>query len=322
MGIRIVLAAFVSAVAVFAGTGASAQNDAWPSKPVRIVVPYAAGGPADTIARLYAKELGERLSGTFYIENRTGAGTNIGAAAVYSADADGYTFGISNLATNSLNKHSYSKLTYDPDRFVGVGMFGIGAFYLAVGLQSPVNSVADLVKLAKSRPLTFGSNGLGSPGHLLAELFKQTTGINAAHVPYKGAAESNADLMAGRLDFMFDGGAINLIKAGKLKGIAIANDERWPGDPWMQTMPEAGYPNVTLQFYFGLMAPPGTPRPVVEKLNAEIAHISNNVPWIKEKLLAIGMVPLALSLEGTQKFLSESSAKWEPVIKSIGLKFD
>ena len=302
---------------------AEAQAD-YPARPVKILVPYAAGGATDLLARLFAKGLAERLGRPFVIENRAGAATNIAAAAAARSAPDGYTLFVSTIASNALNKWSYKKLEYDPDAFAAVGMLGQNTFYLVVNPSSPANSVQDLVRMAKQRPegLTYGSNGNGSPNQLLAELFKKRTGINLLHVPYKGSNESNADLMAGRIDFMFDGSAIALVNAGRLKALAVAFPKRWPTEPSIPTMAEAGYADVTISTFFGLVAPPNTPPAILDKLNEAVRFVAANTPGLEEKMLALGIMPFITTRQEAADFLKEQSEKWRPVIRELGIQME
>jgi tripartite-type tricarboxylate transporter receptor subunit TctC len=312
-------------VVVLAGVPKRAEAQAdYPARAVKILVPYGAGGGTDVLARLFAKGLSDQLGRPFYIENRAGAATNIAAAAAARSAPDGYTLFVSTIASNALNKWSYKKLEYDPDAFAPVGMLGQNTFYLVVSASSPANSVQDLIRMAKERPqgLSYGSNGNGTPNQLLAELFKKHAGINLLHVPYKGSSESNVDLMAGRIDFMFDGSAIALVKTGRLKALAVAFPKRWPTEPSIATMGEAGYPDVTISTFFGLVAPPNTPPAILDKLNEAIRLVAANTPGLEEKMQGLGMIPFITTRQETADFLNEQSRKWGPVIRALGIEID
>ncbi|MCC7346419.1 MAG: tripartite tricarboxylate transporter substrate binding protein, partial [Variibacter sp.] len=262
------LAALAAIIMAVSAKPALAQSD-YPNRTVRIVVPYGAGGATDVMARLFAKELSARLGQPFIVENRAGAATNIAAATVFRAAPDGYTLLVSTIASNALNKWTYKNLDYDPDAFVPVAMMGQNTFYLVVPAASPARSVQDLVRMAREKPdgLIYASNGVASPNHLLTELFRQKAGIaNLLHVPFKGSAESNLAVIAGRVDFMFDGSAIQQVIAGQLKALAVAFPQRWPTQGEIPTMGEQGFPDVTISTFFGLVAPPGTPSVVVDRL--------------------------------------------------------
>ena len=229
------------ALMIFSGD-AQAQAE-YPNRPVKIVIPFPVGGLSDSLARLYAKELSDRLGQPFIVESRPGASTNIGAAYVASAPNDGYTLLVTTIATNALNKWSNRPLSFDPHGFSEIGMLGVNTLYVMVGANSPYRSVQDIVKAAKENPqgLSYGSFGIGTPNHMLAEMFKQSAGIQKlTHVPYKGASDSSVDLMAGRIDFMIDGATINLANSGKLRALAVTFPKRWPTQPGVPTMAEVG----------------------------------------------------------------------------------
>jgi tripartite-type tricarboxylate transporter receptor subunit TctC len=318
---RISAAVLAAAGALVLQAPAGAQD--YPTKPVTIIVPFTPGGAADGTARIYAEELGKKLGVSFIVDNRPGAGTNIGAEAGANAAPDGYTLFLSNLSSNSLNKWSYANPGYDSDKFEHIAMFGVSSFYLIVNNDSPLKSVKDFIDAAKAKSggMTYGTSGNGTPGHLAVTLLGKQIGAEFIHIPYKGAAESTADLMAGRLDFMFDGSAINLVRQGKLRALAVGYPERWPGDETIPTMAEAGYPEVTVTTFFGLAAPGGTPKAVIEKLNKAVNEAINGNPELVEKVRKLGTRPLAYTPEEMASFVNGESAKWKPVIEGLGLRF-
>lgn len=314
------LCALVAVAAV--APPALAQSD-YPVRPVKILVPFGAGGLSDNLTRLYANELSARLNQPFVLDFKPGASTNIAATALAHAAPDGYTLLVATMASNALNKSSYRTLGYDPDRFVSVGMMAVNTFYLVVKPDSPWNNVQDLVRAARDNPkgLSYGSHGLGGVNHLITELFRTRAGISQlVHVPYKGP-ESHVDLMAGRTDFMIDGAAVNHVQAGKLKALAVAFPKRWPTQPSVPTMAEAGYPDVTMMTFFGLSAPPGTPAPVADKLNAALRQIASQ-PEFEKRLLAMNMMPQPMTRAEMGEFIAQQSQKWAPVLRSLNIQFD
>jgi tripartite-type tricarboxylate transporter receptor subunit TctC len=302
---------------------AAARAD-YPARFVKILVPYPAGGATDVLTRLVAKELQERLGQPFIVDNKPGAATNIAATLAARSAPDGYTLFLATIASHALNKWSYKKLDYDPDEFAAVGMLGQNTFYLVVAPSSPANSVQDLIRMARQRTdgLTYASNGEGSPNHLLGEQFRQRADIKLLHVPYKGSSESNADVKSGRVDFMFDGGAIAWVNAGQLKALAVAYPKRWPTQPEIPTMAEAGFPDITISTFFGLVAPANTPPEILDKLNEAVRSVLNKNVELEKKMTPMGIVPFITTRQETADFLKQQSEKWRPIIKSVGIRFE
>jgi tripartite-type tricarboxylate transporter receptor subunit TctC len=317
---RRLLLTLALAAAGLAQAPASAQSD-YPAKPVKIVIPFPAGGLSDSLARLYGKELSDRLGQPFVVESKPGAATNIGAAYVAAAPPDGYTLLVTTIATNALNKWSSRPLSFDPHGFSEIGMLGTNTLYLMVAANSPYRTAHELVKAAKESPqgLSYGSFGSGTPNHMLAEMFRQSAGIpKLTHVPYKGANDSSVDLIGGRIDFMIDGATINLVNGGKLRALAVASPKRWPTQPNVPTMVELGFPEVTISTYFGLAAPPNTPPAILEKLNAALRAIGAN-PEIEKKLLALNVAPMPVSRQEATAFMRQQSERWGPLYKTLEL---
>ena len=302
------------------GGVAHAQTE-YPNRPVKIIIPFPVGGLSDSLARLYGKELSERLGQPFIVESKPGASTNIGAAYVAAAPNDGYTLLVTTIATNALNKWSSRPLSFDPHGFSEIGMLGVNTLYVMVGANSPYRTVQDIVKAAKDNPqgLSYGSFGSGTPNHMLAEMFRQSVGIQKlTHVPYKGASDSSIDLIAGRIDFMIDGATINLVNSGKLRALAVAFPKRWPTQPTVPTMAELGFPDVTISTYFGLAAPPNTPPAILDRLNAALRAISST-PDMEKKLLALNVMPMSVSRQDATSFMRQQSEKWGPLYKTLEL---
>jgi tripartite-type tricarboxylate transporter receptor subunit TctC len=317
--LRIALAAALLLVAV----PARAQDD-YPNRPPRILVPYPAGGVSDNVTRLFAQGLTEKLGKQFIIENKPGAGTNIAAAAVATAAPDGYTFYLANFASHSVNRWLYKNLTYDPATdFEPVAMFTQGPMILCVHPSLGVNSVADLVALAKQKPgkLSYGSPGIGSPNHIVTELFRTRTGIDIVHVPYKGAADAGADLVAGRIELMFDATILPMVRAGKVNALAVAFGERWPTEPQFPALGEVGYPNIVLTTYFGLVAPAKTPTAILDKVAAVTREIAQR-PDIREKVAIMGHIPFVTTRQETASFLRNENTKWKDIVAASGAKVE
>lgn len=302
---------------------AFAQSD-YPNKPVRIVVPFSAGGMSDGLARLYTKELSDRFGQAFILDFKPGAATNLGALAVATAPPDGYTLFVSTMASHALNKWSYKNLNYDPDAMVNVGLLGVVPSFLVVRPDSPFKTFDELVRAAKSSPqgLSYGTHGAGGPNHLITELLRSKSGIpQLLHIPYKGLPQSSLDLIGGRIDFMIDGASINLVEGGRLRALAVTYPKRWPSQPNVPTMAELGYPDVTMTAFFGISAPAGTPTQIVEKLNQALKSIGSSQD-IEKKIMAMNVLPLPLNRQETSSFIKEQSEKWRPVIKSLNIVFE
>ncbi len=299
-----------------------AQSD-YPVRPVRVIVPFSAGGVTDAVARLFSNELATRLGQPFVPDFRPGASTNIGAAALAASPPDGYTLFVSTIASNALNKWTYKKLGYDPDAFTTVGMMGLLPSFMVVRQDSPFNSVQDVVRAGKQgNGLTFGSHGNGGANHLITELFRARAELKEmVHVAYKGGRESSIDLIAGRIDFMIDGSHVNLVQAGRLKALAVAAPTRWPTQPNVPTMGEAGYPDVTIMTFFGLSAPAGTPPAILDRLNAAVRAIGSE-PEIEKRMLALNVMPMPASRQDTADFIRQQSDKWAPILKRLNISFD
>ncbi|MFN0162240.1 MAG: Bug family tripartite tricarboxylate transporter substrate binding protein [Burkholderiales bacterium] len=309
-------------VALALSATAYSQSD-YPTRPVRIIVPFGAGGLSDNLTRLFAKELSERLGQPFVPDFKPGASTNIGAAALATSAPDGHTLFVATIASNALNKWTYKKLPYDPDGFVNVGMLAVNTFYVVVRPESPFQSVQDLVRTGRESPkgLSYGSHGNGGANHMITELFRTKAGIkDLLHVAYKGP-ESHIDLMAGRTDFMIDGAAVNLVQSGKLRALAVAFPKRWPTQPNVPTMAEAGFPDVTISTFFGLSAPAGTPAPIADKLNAALRAIASQ-PEMDKRLLAMNMMPMPMARQEMNDFIRAQSDKWGPVLRSLNIVFE
>ncbi|MFY3130051.1 Bug family tripartite tricarboxylate transporter substrate binding protein [Achromobacter ruhlandii] len=306
-----------------AATAASAQS--WPTQPVRWIVPYPAGGGADVVARTVASGIEKPLGQTIVVENRPGAATIIGATAISQADPSGYVIGTADSGTLAYNPTLYAKLAYDPSKFTYVGGIAKFPLLLAVNVNSPYKTVNDVIQAAKKEPgkLTAASAGAGSPHHLALELFKQRTGANLLHVPYKGAAPAIQDLLGGQVDVMFIDLAAGLpnVKAGKLRVLAAATPERVAVLPDAPTMAEQGVPDFTAHAWQGLVAPGGLPEPVVKKLSAELDAALKS-PAVSQKMLDMGVIPMPMSAQDFKAYADQERATWAEVIKKANIKLE
>jgi len=312
--------ALVFGLVLFVNGSVHAQSN-YPNRPVKVVVPFPTGGLADSLTRLYTKELTEKFGQPFVLDYKPGAATNIGASYVAQSPADGYTLLLTTIATNGLNKWAGRPLDFDPYGFAEIGLLGVNTLYVMVPMQSPYKSIADLVRAAKenSAGLSYGSFGSGGPNHLIAEVFRRSAGISKLlHVPYKGTNEAVIDLIAGRIDFMIDGSTINLVASEKLRALAVVFTSRWPTQPNVPTMIELGYPDVTMSTYFGLAAPANTPPVILEKLNDALKIIANS-PEVEKRLSTLNVMPLKVGRAEAMQFMRRQSDKWGPVLKSLDI---
>lgn len=298
-----------------------AQSD-YPNKPIKLIFPFGPG--AEVTTRAVLKSMSDKLGQPFIIDFKPGASTNIGAALAAQATPDGYTLFFSTIGSNVLNKLLHKNLTYDPDSLVPIGLIGQVSSYLIVRNDSPFKSVDDLVKAAKSTPtgLSYGTHAIGGPNHLVGELFKNKAGIKElVHVAYKGLNESSTDLIAGRIDFMWDAGAIRLVEQGRLRALAVAYPERWPTLPNLPTMAELGYPEVTLTAFGGIHAPAKTPAHIVDKLSSALMSALTE-PEVKKVVLQGNMVSKPMSKQETAEFIKGLTVKWSPIVNSLNISLD
>lgn len=305
-------------------SAASAQT--YPTKPIRMVVPFPAGGTTDILARAVAPKLNEAWGQQVVVDNRPGAGGNIGSELVAKSAPDGYTLEMGTVGTHAINASLYAKMPYDHVRdFVPVILVAGVPNVLVVHPSVPVNSVAELIAYAKANPgkLNFASSGSGTSIHLAGELFKVMAGVQMTHVPYKGSAPAVQDLLGGQVQLMFDNLPSSLphIKAGKLRALAVTSAQRAPALPDVPTVAEAVLPGFEASSWFGVLAPAGTPAAIVAKLNAEIAKWLAS-PEAKEKLLSQGANAAGGPPEDFAKHIASETAKWAKVVKESGAKVD
>ena len=316
---RIVL---LAALAILAG-GAAAQT--YPSRPVAIIVPYAAGGSLDVVTRIVAKSMTARLGQSVIVENKPGAGSNIGAAFVAKASPDGHTLFLASPAT-AINPSLYSQLAYDPEKdLVAVSLLTAVPSVLIVHPAQPFGTIAELVAYAKQNPgkLSYGSGGAGSSEHLAAEMFKVMGGIDLTHIPYKGGAPAMTDLMSGQIPIMFTNriGALPLIKSGKVRVLGVADAARSPQLPDTPTFVEAGYRDFKVLVWSGIMAPAGTPAPIIDRLNTVITAIMQSAD-MKSQLDGMGVTIATGGPPEFGAFLKREIALWRPIVKASGAKVE
>jgi len=325
IAMRVLSVATVFACVAAAGN-ALCQAPAYPAKPIRLVVPFPPGGATDILARDVAQKLTEAWGQSVVVDNRPGAGGNIGAELVAHASPDGYTLLMGTVGTHAINASLYAKMPYDHIRdFAPVILVAGVPNVLVVNPALPVNSVAELIAYAKANPgkLNFASSGNGTSIHLSGELFKVMAGVQMTHVPYKGSAPAVQDLISGQVQLMFDNLPPSLpqIKAGKLRALAVTSATRAPALPDVPTMAEAGLPGFEASSWFGVLAPAGTPPAIVAKLNAEIAKWLAT-PEAKERLSKQGANAAGGSPEDFVKHIAAETAKWAKVVKDSGAKID
>ncbi len=307
-----------------------AQN-AWPNKPVKIIVPFAPGGTTDILARAMAPELGRAFGQSFVVENRAGAGGNLGADAVAKSPADGYTLLMGTVGTHAINKALYEKMPFDSQKdfapitlVAGVPNVMVMSTEKAASLR--IASFADFIRHAKANPgkLSMASSGNGTSIHLAGELFKSMTGTFMTHIPYRGSSPALLDLIGGNVDVMFDNlpSALPQIKGGKLKAFAVTSAQRSAALPELPTIEEAGQlKGFDASSWFGLLAPAGTPPEIVNRIQQEVAK-SLGTAAVKEKLLAQGAIPGGNTPQQFTDFINAEHRKWAQVVKASGAKVD
>jgi tripartite-type tricarboxylate transporter receptor subunit TctC len=302
---------------------AHAQN--YPTKTVRLVVPLVAGGPTDLLARLMAQRLSERLGQQVIVDNRPGAGGNIGAEMVAKSPADGYTLFMGTSGPMSINVSIYSKIGYHPARdFAPVVLAATAPFVVVVHPALPVSNIKQLIALIKSKPgqLNFGAVP-GNAAHLATELFRSSAGLDMVFVPYKGAAPANTDLVAGHIQLSFAStpGAMPLVKAGRLKALAISSAKRIPKLPDLPTISESGVPGYEASVWYGIAAPAKTPTEIVARLYKESAAVLQDREML-EKMDTNDFVPTVMNPEQFGAFIKSEIEKWGKVVKATGAKAD
>ena len=306
--------------------GAFAQTTNWPEAPVKIIVPFTAGGASDILTRALAEKLQARLGQNFVVDNRTGAGGNIGMQAVRGAPADGYTIASATIGTLSINQFLFANLGYDPAKdFEYVSMIWQNCNVFVVAPQHPAKTVQEFLAWARKQPkgVSYGSAGVGTTPHLAGELFRARTNLQAVHIPYRGAAQSMPALMAGDTDFAIDNIASykQLIKSGKVRALAVTASERWPTLPDVPTMAEAGVRDFVITSWGAFVVPKGTPAAVVAKLSDAIKAIAAE-PAMQQRFLETGARTVSTTPQETAAFAERERVKWKEVVQISGAKLE
>jgi tripartite-type tricarboxylate transporter receptor subunit TctC len=322
MTMRCLLAALIGIVCVSAA--AHAAEEVFPARPITILVPFAAGGSSDVVMRLVSRKVSESIRQPIIIENRPGGAGNIAALVIKNARPDGYTLMMGHTGSHAINATLYPDLKFDPVKdFTPIAPLISFNNVLMVPQESPVTSAAELVALAKSKPagLTYGSQGVGTGGHLLGIILAKRTGIKLVHVPYRGVAPAVTDMVAARLDFMFASylTAAPFIESGRLRMLAIAGPERHPHIPQVPTMGEAGYPEVEMAQWFGVFGPAGLPAPIVGKLNAEFVKALRSEE-VQKILLPQGSVVIAGPPDDLAAMVRRDIVRLGELVKESGAK--
>ncbi|HZQ11784.1 MAG TPA: tripartite tricarboxylate transporter substrate binding protein [Pseudolabrys sp.] len=317
------VAGLAAAAALLVAPAAGVMADDYPSKPIRLIVPFPPGGSNDVVGRLVAKVLGDKLGQQVFVDNRGGAGSVIGTDMLSKAAPDGYTIGIASIAF-AVNPALHKQLPYDPYKsFDPVSILATGPNVLVVNPDLPVKSVAELVALAKKEPgkLNYASAGIGSFQHLGGELFKLESGADIVHVPYKGGGPAMQDVIGGHVKIMFSSliQTTPFIKSGQLRALATGGTKRSPVLPDVPTIAEAGVPGYAANNWWGIIAPAGTPKPVLDKLYQNV-QLALQSPEIREQFAREGASPVTMTPAEFQDFIKAEIDKWGRVVKAGGIK--
>ena len=305
-------------------TTLAAQSAAWPAKPIRWISPFAPGGGADITSRIIAQKLGPAVNQQGLVDNRGGAGGNIGVDIAAKAPPDGYTLVLGTIGPIAINVSLYKKLPFDPMKdLLPITQAANALNVLVVHPSLPAKTVKDVIAIAKARPgeLSFGSSGPGATDHLAGELFKTLTGVNMVHVPYKGGAPAMLDLMAGQVQTVFStvSTAIGAIKGGKVRAIAMTGDKRFELMPELPTIAQAGVSGFEVRNWYGVFAPAGTSKEIVTRLNSELVKVLQ-MPDVKSKLLESGIEALHSTPEQFATYIQSETRRWAKVVKDSGAR--
>lgn len=315
-----------SLMAMSFGCPPATASEVYPDKPIHIVAPFPPGGPVDILSRTIGNKLAQSLGQPVVVDNRAGAGGNIGADVVAKSAPDGYTLLMGFVGTHAINPSLYTKMPYDNVKdFEPVCLVAVVTIVLVVNPSVPATSINELIALARSKPgeLTFGSPGHGTPQHLAGELFNSIAGVNMLHVPYKGAVPALTDLLGGQLSMIFSSmpPALPHIKNGKLRALGVTSTTRSPAAPDLPTIAESGLKGYVVNNWYGILAPRGTPKEIVAKLNGEIVKILK-MPDVKESLSAQGAEPFTSTPQQFALYIKEETEKWTKIVKYSGVKVD
>lgn len=320
------LAGVVAMALTVAGLPAAAQDDGYPAKPVRVIVPFGAGGTADLVARVVSEQLGRLLGQPFVVENKPGAGGTIGSDLLAKANPDGYTVGWGSVSTHATSVSLYPKLPYDPRKdFAPISRVAAIPNVMVVSAKLPAKTLPEFVELARSSPtrLNFGSIGNATSQHLGGELFKMRTGVDMVHVPYRNNGALTGDLINGTLHVVFDNlpNVIGQIQAGNLRALGVTTDQRWPKLPDVPTLREQGIQDFDISSWLGLFAPAGVAPATVAKLNQAVNQVMA-MPEVRERLLAAGAQPLSGPPQALADHVASEIERWATVVKASNAKID
>ncbi|MCD6079356.1 MAG: tctC [Ramlibacter sp.] len=316
----------LAAAGLALGASPASAQDAWPAKPIRLVVPFTPGGVTDTSARVVADFLGRRLGQQVIVDNKPGASGNIGMALVKDAPADGYTLALAFDGTMVINPHVFAKLPFDTLKdFTPIGKIGNAALILVANPNAPVKTVADLVAVSKSTQggLSFGTSGTGGTPHIAGELLKMRTGANLTHVPYKGGGQALTDVVGGNIPLVYTAvaGAHGFVKNGKLTALAVSSARRSSSLPDVPTFAEAGIPDFVVDSWVGLLAPANLPPAIAARLTTELNAVLND-PEAREKLRVLGIEATPGSAAQFRDEMARDLARYGPVVKAAGIKIE
>jgi len=322
--VRCMGAALLAVSATWATSSPALAQD-WPTKPVRLVVPFPAGGSTDAVGRLLAAELAKELGQNVIVENKGGANGNIGSDNVAKSDPDGYTLLLSGVGSNAINYAIYKSMPYSNKDFAHISLLAKGPNVLVANPEFPAKTFDEFIKLVKAEPgkYTHASSGSGSSGHLAMEMLKQAAGIDLMHVPYKGGAAAITDTIGGRVSVLFlnQDNLLPQVQSGKLRALAVASEQRNPAYPDTPTIAESGYPGFAAESWFGLSAPAGTPDAVITRLNqATVKALAN--PDLRQKLESVGFVIVGDDPKSFSAFVSNEIDKWGKAAKASGATLD
>jgi tripartite-type tricarboxylate transporter receptor subunit TctC len=324
------MASSLTAISLWVGMGVISTAMAagpYPDRPLRLIVPFPAGGATDLMARALAQGLGEKLGQSVVVENRGGAGGSIGAETVANAAPDGYTLLYSTMGVLTINPSLYAKLRYDPQKsFAPISLTNLTSNLLVVNPDLKVNSVAELAELARQRPgeLTFSSSGNGTTSHLAGEMFKSTAGVDIRHIPYKGTSGAITDFLAGRISMMIDTSSnfIDQVKQGKVKALGVTSRQRLAALPDVPSISESpGFESFEVSLWSGVLAPAGTPRAIVDRLNADIKGVMTT-PKMMERMATYGIQSTHSTPEEFSERIRADTLKWARIIKQSGVQTD
>jgi len=298
--------------------------EAWPTKPIKVIVPYTPGGSTDTVSRVVFEKVSQSLGQPIVIENKPGANSTLGVGVVARSAPDGYTF-VSVLAAYSANMSLYSRLSYKPSDLAPVAEMAELPLFLFSSKKLPVKTVAELVDYGRKHPdtLTFGSSGVGSSAHLTGERLAMESKVKMTHIPYNGSAPILPALVSGEVSMAFDPLLVPMphVKSGKINALAVASAKRWPGEPNIPTMEEAGFPGFVMSSWTGLLAPAGTPQPIIDRMAKEIAAATHSAD-VAKKLTDLGFIPVGGTPEEFRKLIEHDTSRYAQIVKTGKITLD